>query len=211
MSDPIPPSALFGFSVRCPPAGDIEIDGVLDDWPANSLLPDLFDLQDRARPAEVRIAWSPEGLWFALRVEDRKSRPKSSDTKGDQIELYIDTRDVRTVHRPGRHCHRFRIMPRGPRRPAKIAQYAIPRPTASPPDADLGVVTLASVAEKSFYTVEGHLPASVLNGYDTEVTRRMGIAYHLTDTEHGDFTWPHDPTLPTVLNPSFWAVLELVD
>ena len=79
-------------------------------------LPDVVPLPDLARPggpaswAEVRVAWNPGGLAVAFEVSTRPGRspPSRRPARGlDGVQVWVDTRDTRNVHRATRFCHRF--------------------------------------------------------------------------------------------------------
>jgi hypothetical protein len=213
MASPIPRSAPFTFAVPVHGGNGFTIDGKLDDWPGSYRLPNVT----LGTPpfAELFAAWSPEGLSFALDVP-RTVAPRvlpKRPTEGDCLELYIDTRDVRTAHRAGRYCHKFVIAPVGAagqaRRPL-FEHQEIPRSLATPPRVVSDQIDSASEVTKEHYAIEFHLPATVLSGYDVEITRRIGLAYVLYDVEHSRQTWPHPASLPVAGDPSFWATVELV-
>jgi hypothetical protein len=74
----------------------------------------LAELEERAVWADVRAAWSRDGLVFAVHREAGSSGPRTSDFGlriSPALHLWIDTRDVHNVHRAGRFCHQFRFRP----------------------------------------------------------------------------------------------------
>ena len=76
----------------------------------------LAELEEQAAPADVRAAWSEEGLAFAVRVQGKRQPPwcrESRPEDSDSFQVWIDTRDVHNVHRAGRFCHRFVFLPTG--------------------------------------------------------------------------------------------------
>jgi hypothetical protein len=79
-------------------------------------LPDLTELEGRAAWAEVRSAWSEQGLAFCViaKIKDQEPDRRMMKIEGrDGLHVWIDTRDVRNVHRAGRFCHRFAFLVEG--------------------------------------------------------------------------------------------------
>ena len=73
-----------------------------------------------------------------------------------------------------------------------------------------GSVLLKVQPKKSGYLLEAFLPAAVLNGYDPEEHRRLGVFYAVRDDELGEQLLSLAPEFPFWEDPSLWSVLELV-
>lgn len=214
MASPIPRSSLFNLTVAAHRARKITVDGKLDEWPERYRLPTV-SLEGRPPFASVFMAWSPDGLWFACEVPRTKAPqvlPKRL-ASGDCLELYIDTRDIRSAHRAGRYCHKFVIAPvggAGRGRNPVFEHQEIQRALATPPLVQPDQVDVASEVRKDGYAMEVFFPGSALAGYDVEVNRRLGLAYVLHDIERDMQVWPHQVDLPVWIDPGLWAVAELV-
>ena len=215
MASPIPRSSLFAFSVPVRPAGKTKIDGKLDDWMPHHLLPPVA-LESRSPFAGAWMAWAPKGLWFAFDVA-RTRAPRVLPNRlaeGDCIEIYLDTRDIRTAHRAGRYCHKLVVAPVGGpgrgRQPV-FEHQDIARSLANPTRILSEQVEIASTVREDGYSIELFMPAETLTGYDVEVTRRLGLAYVIHDIERPMQVWPHEQELPVWVDPSLWATLELRD
>ena len=74
----------------------------------------LAELEGQPAWADVRAAWSPAGLVFAVCVNGKKAEGggRESGRTSDGLYVWIDTRDVHNVHRAGRFCHQFRFRPK---------------------------------------------------------------------------------------------------
>src|SRR5688572_26037755 len=72
---------------------------------------------DRERTfADVRLAWSHEGLVFNVRVEGKTQPVWCRDGRledSDGIQVWIDTRATLNIHRASRYCHRYVFLPGG--------------------------------------------------------------------------------------------------
>ena len=211
----LPERFLFRFSVPCRYRDPL--------WTAKGAalgeefrLVGLAELEGRAMPGDVRLAWSESGLAFSVRVEGKRKSPWCRDTRpedSDGLHVFVDTRDVHTVHRAGRFCHRFVFLPGGAGRGLKdpVAQWmpihrAREHPRAIPRD------TLKVRREKRVdgYVLDALIPAEALTGFDVREHRRVGFAYALIDRELGEQTLGVGSPLPYQEDPSLWATLELV-
>jgi len=60
------------------------------------------------------------------------------------------------------------------------------------------------------YRLETWLPADTLNGYDPEISPRLGFFCMLHDSELGQHFLTVDSAFPVTNDPSLWQTLELV-
>lgn len=215
MASPVPRSAMFSFAITIPPAKKTEVDGTLAGWAERHRLP-RAEFEGADTFADVWAAWSTDALWLAVRVEKGRAPRVIPNrlTEGDCVEFYVDTRDVRNAHRAGRFCHRFVVAPAGGAGRGRMPVFQhveISRATASPATVEIGRGDIGATVEDDRYVVEVRLPASGLTGFDADVNRRLGLAYVVHDTEHGTQNWPHAAVLPVGVDPSLWAVAELID
>ncbi len=240
MSEPLVPNRMLfdlEFPLRRrpnPPA----IDGSLTGWTDQELLPAFSKLEGVEPFAPVWACWNETGLFIACRVEGKR-RPLRCDPKvfwkSDNLRLCTDMRDARRNRYATRFCQQFFFLPTGggrhgtepaagssqihrarenaptfggqpvtANRPAGIADRH--RPTEAEP----AVVRVASTTTPTAYTLEAHLPARCLNGFDPVDHPRIGFYYILEDHELGrqyltvgdDLNWHTDP--------STWATAVLV-
>src|SRR5690349_5128250 len=79
--------------------------GRLLDLPDSCRLPELARLEGRPSWAEVRVGWNPKGLGVAVEVSGKVGKlahdPMMPDAS-DGVNLWIDTRDTRDIHRASR-------------------------------------------------------------------------------------------------------------
>ncbi len=215
MGSPVPRSTVFGFGVKVRPARKTAVDGSLSGWSEAHRLPRIA-LGDAEPFAAFWTAWQPEGLWLAVRVgKGRAPRVIPNRlTEGDCVEFLVDTRDVRSAHRAGRFCHRFVVAPAGGAgrgRSPLFRHLDIPRATAGPAEVQPDDVKIGATVDEDRYVVELFVPGRSFTGFDVEVNRRFGLACVVHDTERGVLNWPHPTVLPVGIDPSLWAVAELVD
>ncbi len=211
----LPKRFLFRFSIPClyrRPLGS-ERGAGLD---ATHRLVGFAELEGRSTPADVRAAWSEEGLAFAVLVQGKKQAPwcragKAEDSDG--VQLWIDTRNVHNVHRASRFCHRFLFLPSGggTRLDQPVALWlpinrAREHPRAIRPDA----LRVAGKLQKDGYRLDVGIPAEALTGFDPQEHPRLGFTYAVTDRELGEQTLGVGSPMPYQEDPSLWATLELV-
>jgi hypothetical protein len=212
----LPSRAFFSYSVRCPYLAEPpRIDGNLRDWPPANRLPELMGLAGLKAFADVYAGWNETGLYCAVSVPDKSAfRVDPRDvTSGDCLELWIDTRDLKEVHRAHRYCHRFYFLPGGGGRDGKRPigrQASIDGAREQAPPCAEDLIELGLRRLKRSYQLELRLPAAGLNGYQPDEFTRLGFTYLLHEPQRGTQSWSAGTDLPVRSDPSLWGTLELV-
>ncbi|MDR1492480.1 MAG: hypothetical protein LBT05_07150 [Planctomycetaceae bacterium] len=215
----IPKRFLFNFSFPCR-----YVDAL---WTAQGTtldksyrLPDVSTLEDSSAEkngkVDFRMGWNPKGLAFSVRVEGKKRRPwcrVSRPEDSDGIQICIDTRDVRNIHRASRFCHRLFILPGGSganqSQPTPL-WLPINRAKAHPNPVPVERMQLGGQIADTMYRLDFAIPAGGLTGYEPLEYNRIGFHYAIIDQEIGNraflvgFPFPHSE------DPSVWATLELL-
>ena len=216
MSDSLLPKRfLFRFAVPClyhDPLWTAE-GACLDD--KHRLTP-LAELEEQSATADVRVAWSEAGLSLAARIEGKRQPPwcrASRPEDSDGLQVWIDTRDVRNIHRAGRFCHRFIFLPSGGGRrlDEPVAQWlSINRAREHPRPVSPEQLKVRSEKRVHGYVLEAMIPAEALTGFDPQEHPRLGFTYAVIDRELGEKTLSLGEPMPYQEDPSLWATLELV-
>ena len=167
--------------------------------------------------ARVRSAWNDQGIGFSFEVTGKlgeispePGRPSGSDS----VQIWIDTRDTRTVHRATRFCHRFvATLSQGSGRSldVKVSQKPIARAVA---DAPLTLAVAAKARAERISTgwrLELFFPVEALVGFDPAENRRLGLAFQVTDPDRGDIFSGVGREFPVGEDPSLWSTLVLND
>jgi hypothetical protein len=217
----IPQVFWFRLSVPCrrvegiPRAGE---KGPLLDLPESCRLVRTGSLEGKTPWSDVRAAWNPGGLAFQVEVAGKLSPiyhdPYMADAS-DGIQLWIDTRDTRDVHRATRFCHRFSatLLPDRAKKTLSVefAQKPIHRALADAPLLKPGSVQARAEKTRGGWRMELFLAAEALNGFAPDTNRRLGLAYQVTDPDRGDEFLTVGRDFPIGEDPSLWATLELQD
>jgi hypothetical protein len=209
----IPKRAFFQVAFPCLYRADAPaIDGTLSDWDATFLVPDLTGVEGKNPFADVYMAWNDEGLFFAIDVQGAGGHTPDvrRPLRGDGLQVWIDTRDVRNAHRGSRYCHHFCFWPEKEKVAAGGRQFRLRRARGHPRLCDSERLDVASKVLKTGYRLEAHIPAVALTGYDPEENNRLGFTYLLRDKKLGRQVWTAEEILPVSYDPSLWGTAELV-
>ena len=183
-------------------------------------LPDFAALEGEPSPndgtVDFRIGWNEKGLAFSVRIEGKKRRPWCKVTRpedSDGIQLCIDTRDVRNIHRATRYCHRLFILPGGSganqSQPTPL-WLPINRAKAHPNPIPVERITLGGKITDTMYRLDFVIPADAMTGYEPLEYNRLGFHYTIVDQDIGNRSFLLAYPLPHNEDPSLWATLELL-
>lgn len=211
----VPNRLLFRFEFPLFYRSAPVIDGDLSDWSDRYLLPELHRIENQRAFARIWMGWNEHGLFIACRVEGR-SGPFRCDPrqfwKGDNLRLCTDMRDARDIKRASRYCQQFYFLPAGGGRDGKapVAGAAkVPRATENAPTVSNSLIQVAGTRTGQVYTLEGHVPAEALSGFDPAEHRRIGIYTMLEDLELGQQYLTVGDDLNWHIDPSVWATAVL--
>ena len=216
MSQLVPPQFLFrwSFSVRRlehRPHHAGRLLGLSDDF----RVPSLGELDNSVSFADVRMAWSDEGIGLSVEVSGRSRPPKSlveQPTTSDGLHVWLDTRNTQTVHRATKYCQQFSLLPTGggPSGDEPIA-VAVPmaraREEAVLPEASQ--IKLQSSVRNEGYWLDAWLPKEVLFGYEPSSHSNLGFHYAVRDSQLGEQTLAVNSEFPYASDPSLWQTIVL--
>jgi hypothetical protein len=204
----------FEFPLRYRPDPPV-VDGRLSGWTNAEILPRLGEIDGRRDFADVRACWNEGGLYFACRVTDKRKPPRCEPRRfwlGDNLRICTDMRGARTARRATRFCQQFYFLPTGggARRNEPVAgatKIQRAREDASPVPA--GRIAVASNVTPTGYTLEAHVPAGCLSGFEPDEHPRIGFYYMLEDGDHGQQYLTVGDDLSWNVDPSTWATAAL--
>jgi hypothetical protein len=216
MSEPLlAPTFLFHFSIPCRRCDPL--------WSAKSaelgsqyVLPSFGELEGRPKFADLRAAWSEEGLLFTLQVSGKRQNVWCRSSRiedSDGLHVWIDTRDTHNIHRASRFCHRFVFLPTGggsAENEPLARMVVINRAREDPKSVADSTFRIRSNIHSGGYTLQVHIPAGALTGYEPLEHPRLGFMYAVVDRELGWQTLTMGSEFPIDEDPSLWGSLELV-
>lgn len=202
----------FPLAYRAKPP---RIDGDLSEWTDAELLPNFSELDNQPEFGRVWVCWNERGLYLACQVENKR-RPLSCNPKsfwsGDNFRLCTDMRDARSAKRATRFCQMFYFLPAGggPKKADPVAAGSpIQRARENAPVVEPGRIPVAAHVTKSAYTLEAHIPADCLSGFDPADHPRIGFYYILEDSDFGQQYLTVGDDLYWYVDPSTWATAVL--
>jgi hypothetical protein len=212
----LPPRQFFRFSADVLRSDDIASPKgfSLDE---RYVLPALGELDGRPAFADVRMAWSPDGLAWQATIDGKTQPPWCRDSRledSDGLQVWVDTRGTLNVHRASRFCHRFIYLPRGGGSGSDqpmADQLLINRAKENARPVRPRELAVRSKVTASGYTLWALAPAAALGGFDPAQQPRLGFTYALLDRERGLQTFASGPEFPYEEDPSCWAELRLVE
>ncbi|MDO4583245.1 MAG: hypothetical protein Q4D62_03980 [Planctomycetia bacterium] len=207
---------LFHFALPCRHLSSL---AKRESLPENCRLMDLDFLeqesQDVCTMQDIRGAWCSTGLALEFWVTGKKQLPwchPNRPEESDRVEIWLDTRNVRNVHRANQFCHRFLCLPTGAGKNGEMgAIFTLPinRARQQPSEIPHGVLRIASKVFAGGYSIYIFLSKKGLTGYDPKEFHDLGIAWEISDHELGTRTLTAGNPFPYQEDPSLWYTLSL--
>ncbi|MES2345036.1 MAG: hypothetical protein V4494_03760 [Chlamydiota bacterium] len=171
-------------------------------WKDRHLLPDVSGLFPEKSFGEIGLGWHEEGITIGGHVHKALDDPDK-----DFLEVFFDTRDLKTAGFPTKFCHHFLIVPQdgGSR---EVTRF---RTEDAHPLCDSCELDVTFHTTSSSYTIQAFIPAHCLYGYDPHSFKRMGFTYKL----HRKMKEPQHFSVSSNYygidqQPSLWSSLKLV-
>jgi len=173
------------------------------------LLPDTSELFPEERFADVWMAWHEEGLSFEMEVDKPFENSFFPDfRKGDSIELFIDTRNLKNVKSVHRFCHHFCLLPQevGGVNALEITKF---RSEETRPLMDMEELKMTCQFDDSSYSVSLFFPSKLLYGYEPLEFPQLGFTYQINrfGGKPGHFCLS---SFNIENHPALWGSLKLV-
>jgi len=200
----------FRFPCKYAPTGTTDLDETYQ-------LPNVHQLDDSDSSSQLsfdfRIGWNETGLLFSLTVSEKKQSiwcRTSQPDESDGIQICVDTRDIKDIHRASRFCHRLLFMPVGKEQPQPIVVWLpIHRAKEHPNPIDLAQIKMQSHVSATGYGLHVFLPGKVLTGFEPTEYPNLGFHFVVMDREYGNSYFLVAPPLPHDQDPSLWGTLTL--
>lgn len=174
-------------------------------------LPTTSDLCLEDHFATLFMGWNENGLYFQCHSLSPFQDAFYPDvTRGDSVELFIDTRDVKTSGFNTKFCHHFFFLPQSVdgHKAEEITKFRTEDAHELCDPKDLHVT---SDLKNSGYHLKIFIPAHCLHGYDPHQFQRIGFTYRINrygkPPQHfsclsGEF--------PIEQQPSLWSSVQLI-
>jgi len=175
------------------------------------LLPSTSDLFGEDSFADVYTSWNVDKLSFLIVSKVPFQGVGDGDfRKGDSIELFIDTRDLKTKGVVSRFCHHFVFFPVQVQnfygrevtrfRGEDIHRLCHPEDLQAAPDLD-----------DHFYQLSIEIPSVCLHGYDPLSFPRLGFTYRINRTGAPSQHFAVSSEEYTIeQHPATWGTLKLI-
>jgi hypothetical protein len=190
------PVQFFALSWDCPYVKE-KLNAVSD-----YRLPSTAELLGEEEFADIYLGWSEEKISVEIQARGR--------TDGDSVELFFDTRDLKTRARATKFCHHFIFTPDEKegffgREITRFRNEEIHRLC------DPAMLSVEAESGESSYTLRIEIPASCLHGYDSHQFERLGFTYRIN---RGGNPAQHfavsSEEFAIEQQPSLWATLKLI-
>lgn len=185
--------------------------------PPSCRLPSFGGLGGKPVFADVRLAWSSDGIGVLLNVNGKRQLPWCRDSRpedSDGFHLWIDTRCSPSIHRATQYCHRFLWMPSGggPQRDRPVAaSVPINRAKNHPKPISANALKVVAFPRHDGYELSGRIPTKSLTGFEPDQQPRISIYYAVIDRELGWQTLTLGPEYPVMEDPSLWGEANLAE
>ncbi|NGX61738.1 MAG: hypothetical protein K940chlam9_01227 [Chlamydiae bacterium] len=195
---PLEPVHFFGFQVDVPytQAGKLT---------KKHRLPDLSSLHNMHPFADVSMGWNELGIYLHFTIEGSFRHPDFPGIRsGDSIELFFDTRDVKTTAYNTRFCHHFYFLPISVQPNGEAIQAGEMTRFRTEDTHELCDPDLLQIEKKKGGKFEIFLPRETLYGYDPTQFSRIGFTYRINrvggavqyfSANEGDFSIEKQPSL----------------
>jgi hypothetical protein len=160
---------------------------------------------------KLAMGWHEEGIALHLQVNEPPSESFYPEIEhGDSVELFFDTRDLKSAGFNTRFCHHFFFLPQSDEGVTKGEKTHF-RTEDSHPLCDPQALYCQTQLRKNDYIMKIFIPSQCLYGYDPKQFDRLGFTYRM-NRHHGEpqhfAVVSHDYQIDQ--QPSLWGSIHLV-
>lgn len=143
------------------------------------LLPTTAFLSGEMAFAKVAMGWNEEGIALHIAIDRGELRCFFPEiVRGDSVELFIDTRDVKTSGYNTRFCHHFFFLPEAVEG-IQAAERTHFRGEDAHPLCEESLLQVSIEHRPASYAMKIFIPAQCLIGYDPSQFDRCGFTYRI--------------------------------
>ncbi len=178
---------------------------------AKHSLPDLSPFNGQKPFAALSLAWHEEAIRVQVEVKGAFDQPDFPNFQyADSIELFFDTRDVKTSGFNTRFCHHFYFLPEAVQNNGETIQAGEATRFRTEDRHELCDPALLEVKKIKKGKFEIFIPAECLHGYDPGEFNRLGFTYRVNRlNDVAQFFSANDEDFSIEQQPSLWASLSL--
>jgi hypothetical protein len=174
-------------------------------------LPDTSDLCHEESFATLHMGWNEKGLHFVCHSHSPFQDAFYPDiARGDSLELFIDTRDVKQSGFNTKFCHHFFFLPQSVDG-HKAEEMTHFRTDDAHDLCDPKELHVVSEMQNGGYQLKIFIPSHCLFGYDPKQFQRLGFTYRVNrygkPSQHFSATTAE---FPIEQQPSLWSSLQLI-
>lgn len=160
--------------------------------------------------ADIAMGWDPEGIEAYVKVDRpfvRACYPQVNS--GDSVELFIDTRDIKTSGYNTRFCHHFFFFPEAleGRTAGELTRF---RTEDAHELCDANDLKVKATIKKDNYSLQIFIPSACLQGYDPDQYSRLGFTYRINHGGESQHFSVVSAEYQLEQQPSLWSSLKLV-
>ncbi len=173
-------------------------------------LPDTTFLLHEEVFATISLGWNEEGILGFVEVKKPFEEARYPEVKeGDSIELFIDTRNIKSAGYATRFCHHIVILPM-PCNGIECKELTRFRSEDSHPVTETLECEIKTQLLKHSYTVQFFLPEKVLCGYEPLSCPDIGFTYRINRLKGKPQHFSVSSLYYSIeQQPSLWATLHL--
>lgn len=175
-----------------------------------TLLPATAPLFGESSFADISMGWNEAALLCELVVYKSFNEcffPRFSE--GDALELFIDTRDLKTAGFLTRFCHHFLILPQKVNE-IQVQELTRFRTEDTHPLCDPDEIQVEAKFGKKEYRLQISIPSNCLHGYDPDSFDRLGVSYRIHRFKGVAQHFSLSPHFVAEQEPALWASAKLI-
>lgn len=205
--EPALPIDCFSLSLEVPYVKELPRKGLIT---KPYLLPEMGKLLDEETFAEVGFAWNEEALFIEVLFHkpfEESAFPNFDE--GESVELFIDTRDLKTAGFMTRFCHHFVFLPHSDlgKLCYELSRF---RSEDSHPLCDPDELEVKADLRSKEISMQIVIPQQCLHGYDPRNFPRLGFTYKINRKGGAPQHFAVSSALFALdQQPSLWASLKL--
>ena len=146
---------------------------------ASHALPATAGLTGEEGFARIAMGWCDEGIGFQIEIKGEAHQSFYPDVElGDSVELFFDTRDLKSVGFNTKFCHHFFFLGLPANGVVKGEKTRF-RTEDSHPLCAPDQLILSNEVKKNKYIMKIYIPSLCLYGYDPHQFDRLGFTYRI--------------------------------